>query len=194
MKIGGPSVAEAIMNRKSRRKYSAAEISLEELSFLLFATQGVRKRSSAYSFRSVPSGGARHPFETYVFADRVGGLAKGLYRYLPLEHKLVAARPFAEGMPGELDTALNRQLWNAAAYFIWTAVPYRTEWRYAQASAKIIALDAGHVCGNLYLACEAVGCGTCGIGAYRQGAMDRFLGVDGGDEFAIYAAPVGKAE
>jgi SagB-type dehydrogenase family enzyme len=194
MRIGGPSAAEAIMNRMSRRKYSTAEIGLEELSFLLFATQGVRKRSAAYSFRTVPSGGARHPFETYVFASRVTGLPKGLYRYLPLEHKLCAARPFAEGMPEDLDAALNGQLWNAAAYFVWTAVPYRTEWRYAEASAKIVALDAGHVCENLYLACEAVGCGTCGIGAYRQDAMDRFLGVDGEDEFAIYAAPVGKLD
>jgi SagB-type dehydrogenase family enzyme len=194
MRIDGPSAAEAILGRKSRRKYAAAGISLEELSFLLFATQGVRKRSAAYSFRTVPSGGARHPFETYVFASRVGSLAKGLYRYLPLEHRLVASRPFADGMPEELDAALNGQLWNAAACFVWTAIPYRTEWRYAEASAKLVAIDAGHLCENLYLACEAVGCGTCGIGAYLQEALDDFLGVDGKDEFAIYAAPVGKAE
>jgi SagB-type dehydrogenase family enzyme len=95
-------------------------------------------------------------------------------------------------MEEALDAALSGQLWNAAAYFIWTAIPYRTEWRYAEASAKLVAIDAGHVCENLYLACEAVGCGTCGIGAYLQEAMDEFLGVDGRDEFAIYAAPVGK--
>jgi SagB-type dehydrogenase family enzyme len=194
LNIAGPSVADAIMRRQSRRKYSPGPISLEDLSFLLFATQGVRKRAAAYSFRTVPSGGARHPFETYVFADRVAGISRGLYRYLPLEHRLFLGKPFYEGMKEELDAALSGQLWNAAAYFIWTALPYRTEWRYAQASAKLVAIDVGHLCENLYLACEAVDCGTCGIGAYLQEPMDAFLGADGSDEFAVYAAPVGKVE
>jgi nitroreductase len=59
-------------------------------------------------------------------------------------------------------------------------------------SHKVIALDAGHVCQNLYLACEAIDAGTCGIGAYHQHKMDALLGVDGEDEFTIYLAPVGK--
>ena len=77
--------------------------------------------------------------------------------------------------------------------FIWTTIPNRMEWRYSVVSHKIIALDAGHVCQNLYLACESIGCGTCAIGAYDQEKMDKFLGVDGEEEFAIYAAPVGRA-
>jgi len=80
----------------------------------------------------------------------------------------------------------------SAATFVWTVVPERTEWRYAEASAKVIALDAGHVCQNLYLACEAIGAGTCAVGAYDQELMDELLGLDGDDEFTIYLAPVGK--
>ena len=80
----------------------------------------------------------------------------------------------------------------AAVTFIWTALPYRMEWRYAAASAKVIALDAGHVCQNLYLACEAVGAGTCAIAAYNQEYCDKLLRLDGTDEFVIYLAPVGK--
>jgi nitroreductase len=57
---------------------------------------------------------------------------------------------------------------------------------------KLIALDAGHVCQNLYLACEAISAGTCGIAAYNQKEMDAALGLDGTDEFAVYCAPVGK--
>jgi nitroreductase len=56
----------------------------------------------------------------------------------------------------------------------------------------VIAIDAGHVCQNLYLACAAIGAGTCAIGAYHQEKMDALLGVDGVDEFTIYLAPVGK--
>jgi SagB-type dehydrogenase family enzyme len=192
-KIPGLSVLGAILGRRSRRKFRPEALSLEELAFLLYSTQGIEKLNKAYSFRTVPSGGARHAFETYVYADRVEDLPKGLYRYLPIEHKLYQERPFSEGMAQDLDTATEGQLWGAAAYFIWTTLPYRMEWRYSFASAKIIAIDAGHVCQNLYLACEAIGCGTCGIGAYRQDLVDKFLGVDGVEEFALYMAPVGKA-
>ena len=66
------------------------------------------------------------------------------------------------------------------------------EWRYTFLSPKIIALDAGHLCQNLYLASESIGVGTCALGAYDQLKMDALLGVDGEDEFAIYVAPVGK--
>lgn len=68
----------------------------------------------------------------------------------------------------------------------------RMEWRYHTAAHKVIAIDAGHVCQNLYLACQAIDAGTCAIGAYDQERMDELLGVDGEDEFLIYLAPVGK--
>ena len=53
-------------------------------------------------------------------------------------------------------------------------------------------LDAGHVCQNLYLACESLGLGTCAIGAYSQEKLDAFLGLDGQEEFAVYLSPVGR--
>ena len=78
--------------------------------------------------------------------------------------------------------------------FIWTAIPYRTEWRYSMVAHKIIAMDAGHLCQNLYLASEAIGAGTCAVGAYNQSEMDTIVGVDGEDEFVIYVAPVGRTK
>ena len=80
----------------------------------------------------------------------------------------------------------------SAVCLAWTAIPYRTEWRYSLIAHKMIALDAGHVCQNLYLASESIGAGTCGIGAYDHKRMDALLGVDGKDEFTVYVAPVGK--
>jgi nitroreductase len=61
-------------------------------------------------------------------------------------------------------------------------------------AAKGILLDAGHVCHNLYLACESIGCGTCAIVEFRQEEIDRFLGLDGEDELVVYLAPVGKVD
>jgi len=192
--IPGVDLETAIARRKSRRRYSSEPLSMDELSFLLWATQGLRSSARGGGiFRTVPSAGNRHPFETYVLAFRVTGLEHAIYRYLPLEHALVevARRPGLE--LSLVRAAFGQEFCGAsAATFVWTVVPERTEWRYAEASAKVIALDAGHVCQNLYLACEAIGAGTCAVGAYDQELMDELLGLDGDDEFTIYLAPVGK--
>ena len=90
MTIGQVPLIEAIDNRRSRRKYTDEPLSLEELSFLLWCTQGVQKlvRNGLLTLRTVPSGGGMHPFETYLVVNRVTGVEPGLYRYLALEHKL----------------------------------------------------------------------------------------------------------
>jgi len=141
----------AIANRESRRKFTTGSLSLEELAFLLWATQGVRAElHQAAVLRTVPSAGCRHPFETYLAVMRVDGLESGLYRYLALDHSLVHERTI-ENLPMRLTAATHGQRFagQAAVSFIWTAIPERTEWRYAEASYKVIALDAGHVCRHL---------------------------------------------
>jgi SagB-type dehydrogenase family enzyme len=187
------SVREAIAQRASRRKYSSQSVTLEELSFLLWATQGVRKRTAGAALRTVPSAGCRHAFETYLAVFNVEGLPKGIYRYLPLTHQLVHEST-PEHLEEKMTAAALGQTFagSAAVTFIWTVIPYRMEWRYAEASYKVLALDAGHVCQNLYLACESIGAGTCAIAAYDQKKSDQLLGIDGDDEFVIYMSPVGK--
>jgi len=143
--------------------------------------------------RTVPSAGCRHPFETYLVVLRVEGLATGIYRYLPLDHALVlVSAPVDLAQQITAATRGQRFAGQAAVTFVWSAIPARTEWRYAEASAKVIALDAGHVCQNLYLACGAIGCGTCAIAAYDQDLVDELVGVDGDDELVVYLSPVGK--
>lgn len=194
-KVGRVAVCEVIGRRQSWRAFSSDPLTLEELSYLLWATQGLRRpyKEGYPSIRNVPSAGARHPFETYLSVHRVEGLNAGLYRYLPLEHKLCLLYE-SDSLPGQVARACCGQAFvgSAAVVFIWAAIPVRTEWRYGGASHKFIALDAGHVCQNLYIAAESIGAGTCAIGAYDQDAMDQLIGVDGNEELAIYAAPVGK--
>jgi len=195
--LGTMPLVEAINRRRSRRHYTREPLSLEELSFLLWATQGVKEMTGdgRLTRRTVPSGGSRHPFETYLSVHRVAGLEEGLYRYLALEHKLCVLSLGDGYAERACEACLGQEsVKESAVTFIWTAIPYRTEWRYHLVSHKVIALDAGHVCQNLYLACESIGCGTCAIAAYGQKKMDAFVGVDGKDEFVIYCAPVGKVE
>ena len=192
--IPGVDLATAIGSRKGRRVYRPEPLTMEELSFLLWATQGMRGRAVGDSaFRTVPSAGCRHAFESYLAVLDVEGLDAAIYRYLPLSHQLLFEFP-VEGLAEKLVQSVFGQAFTgkAALVFIWTAIPYRMEWRYGMASHKVIAIDAGHVCQNLYLACEAIGAGTCAIAAYDQEAVDRLVCVDGEDEFAVYLAPVGK--
>ena len=192
--ISEVSVENAIAQRKSRRSYNQEEIKLEELSFLLWATQGLREKiSAARIYRTVPSAGCRHALETYIAAFRVEGIPKAIYRYLPMSHQLVEVVKY-EHLEGLLTQAALGQSFagKSAVTFIWTTIPARMEWRYGRASYKVIALDAGHVCQNLYLACEAINAGTCAIAAYDQEFSDSILEIDGMQEFTIYMAPVGK--
>ena len=192
--LPGMDLLAAIRNRRSRRRFGKAPFTLKELSFLLWATQGVQGQLGAgHVRRTVPSAGARHALETYLCVLNVKGLDIGFYRYLPVEHQLLIE--YRDRRAGERITwAALRQNWmsGAAAVFVWSAIPYRMEWRYGLAAHKVILLDAGHVCQNLYLAGEAIGAGTCAVAAYDQELMDQLLKIDGKDEFVIYLAAVGK--
>lgn len=180
--------------RKSSRVYTDAAISLRAFSFLLWATQGVRDiRGKSYAtLRTVPCGGARHEFECYITVYRVEGLAPGRYHYMPDLH---AVEKLAGAADPALDTqALCDQAWagRAAAVFYYSCIPYRSEWRYGVWAHPPVLMDAGHITENLYLACSALGdLGTCAIAAVDSAAANDMFGLDGEEEFILYAAPVG---
>ena len=190
------SLSDAIDGRESRRIYSDKPISLVELAFLLWSTQGVKEliRDGLVTLRTVPSGGGMHPFETYLAVHNVDGLEPGIYRYLAIEYQLLRLNVDADDSRERITKICNGQRYvgNGAVTFIWACRPYRTEYRYGQDTLKDILISAGHICQNLYLACEGLGLGTCATVAYQQAALDELIGVDGDDEIALYVAPVGK--
>lgn len=191
---GQVNLFQLLKARRSRREFSGEPLSLQQVSALLWATQGVDSiiRDGFATLRTVPSGGSRHPFETYIAAIDVNDLQAGVYRYLATVHKLLPV-----SNPPELRDAVTlacagqESAAAAAAVFFWTAVPYRSEWRYGVAAHKTIAQDSGHVCQNMYIACEALGLATVAVGAYSQKDSDSLLGVDGDEEFVVYVTPVG---
>lgn len=186
---------DVIGKRKSRRKYSEASITFYELSLMLWCTQGIRKvvNNGHTTLRTVPSAEARHPFETYLIVNNVESLNPGLYRYLPLEHKLLFKGELPDIKERLNDATVNQKfISNSAVTFVWAVVPYRSEWSFPEEAYKLIAMDAGHMCQNLYLAAEAVGAGACAVAGYDQDKMDALIGVDGKEEFTIYLAAVGR--
>ena len=193
--INQPDIFKCNAQRQSRRNFSDQPLTLAQLSFLLWATQGLKKQlGDGYAtLRTVPSAGARHPFETYLIIHRVQSLAAGIYRYLPITHQLLVLPSPADLAQQTVQAALGQRFTvDCAAVFVWACVPYRAEWRYQSRAHKAALLDAGHIAQNLYLACEALGCGTCAIAAYDQEAFDKLLHLDGQEEMTVYLAPVGK--
>lgn len=183
-----------IQERKSNRVYKKESMTLEQLSFLLWSTQGIKsiKGNNYATFRPVPSGGARHAFETYLAVFNVKDLKKGIYHYLPMEHSLEFITS-TDNLEDAVSDSLCEQKWasESAVVFFYSVVPYRGEWRYCTDAHRVMLMDAGHVVQNLYLSCQAIGCGTCAIAAFDQAAADKLLQLDGEEEFVIYAAPVG---
>lgn len=186
-----------VMKRKSSRVYTQEGISLLQLSYLLWVTQGVKEiRGKSYAtLRTVPCGGARHPFECYLLVQRVSGLAPGAYHYLPMTHQLELLAPMEDpaALAGLLGDSLCGQRWAAKSdvVFYWSFVPYRSEWRYGIYAHRMVMADLGHVGENLYLGCAALGLGTCGIGAYDQALCDKTFQLDGQEEFTVYSQSVG---
>jgi len=183
-----------VEKRKSLRKYADEPITLEELAYLLWGTQGVKTVTDRpVSFRTVPSAGSRHPFETYMLVNQVSGLEPGLYRYLALSHQLARMNGF-DGIREDLTSACLKQkhVYNAAVTFSWVAIPERTTWRYGNRGFRYIHLDAGHVCQNLYLLAESIDCGVCAIAAFDDDMANNALHLDGENQFVIYLASLGK--
>ena len=182
-----------VTRRTSLRRYAAAPLSMEELSFLLWCTQGVKSYGEMHTLRTVPSAGARHAFETVVLANRVDGLEPGLYGYAPLRHRLVGL-DLDPDVGGKVAEACHKQgfVKDCAATFLWVAIPYRMSWRYGERGYRYLHLDAGHVCQNLYLAAEAIGGGACAVAAFDDDVLNALVGVDGEGAFVIYLAAVGK--
>lgn len=192
------SIYQCINDRRSTRFYSDESMSLEELSYLLWATQGITGTNKAgLTLRTVPCSGATHSFETYLFIMSVDGIKKGVYRYEPVEHNLLFIFEI-DDINTKVDEITLEQPFvpnfakKAAVVFAWSTIPYRSEWKFDITAHKKILIDIGHVCQNLYLAGESVGAGTCAIGIYDQKGIDELLGLDGDEEFIVYLAAVGK--
>ena len=195
------SYADLLDSRRSQRVFTENPITGAQLAFLLWSAQGIqdfRGENQVATLRPAPSGGARHPFELYFVAQNVDGLEPGLYRYAPLSHvgeKRVAIEYLGvfEDYETRITELLSGQKWASKSPLVlfFSAVPYRAEWRYKDASHRVMLIDLGHVGQNVMLSAQALGLGSCCIAAYNQALCDEALGFDGEQEYTVYAIPIG---
>lgn len=193
IKVKNMDLNDAIIGRRSVRTYADECLSLDELAYACYMTQGIKELKTKNTFRTVPSAGARHAFETLLLVNNISGLKPGLYRYLATTHELgiVSQDPLLSEQILEASYG-QKMVVDAAVTFIWYAVSYRMSYRYQTRGYRYMFLDAGHVMQNLYLIAKSIDAGTCAIAAYDDDKMNKSVGLDGEDRFVIYMAPLGK--
>lgn len=183
-----------LLRRKSDRVYSQKDISLLQLSYLLYMSQGVKEiRGNNYAtIRPAACGGARHEFETYLIVSHVEELKSGRYHYLPMSHELEYLGE-VEDLKETIDQSVVGQVWadRSSVMFYWSIIPYRCEWRYKFDAHRAALMDAGHVGQNLYLAATALHLGICTLASFDREFCDQCFELDGEEEFIVYVAAVG---
>jgi SagB-type dehydrogenase family enzyme len=186
------SLLELLKSRCSVRSFSQKPLTLDELSFLLWASTGIRTKKEGYAFRTAPSAGALYPIETYLVVNGVEGLPKGLYHY---SIKFSALEELKVGEFGKelAHSALDQEMCvKAPVVFVWSAVFSRCKWKYSQRAYRYVYLDAGHIAENLALSATSIGLGSCQLGAFFDDEVNSLLELDGKEESAIYLTVVGN--
>lgn len=185
------SLDTALKLRRSIRRYAAAPVSLEQLSYIVWSASGVQRVEQGFTYRTAPSAGGLYPVETYIIVNNVTGVPKGLYHYRVKEHVLETLKPgeygddLAEAAMGQSICA------NSAFVFIWTSIFQRSRWKYGDRAYRYVYLDAGHMAENAALTAAAMGLGSCPVAAIFDDEVNEIIGIDGTEESAIYMTTVG---
>jgi SagB-type dehydrogenase family enzyme len=193
----GLTLAKAVRGWMPGRGFRAAPLSLAELSRLLYLTNGVtgKKRSipKALHLRAAPSAGALYAGEVYVVAERVRGLAPGVYYYDVIAHELARIR--SGSFLGEVARALERpgEIANAAAVVLLTNVFARYTWSYANRGYRFALVDTGHIGENLRLAAFAAGFRETGPLRFEDDRLHALLELEGREEAVCALHAVGRA-
>jgi len=186
---GGPPMRQVMATRHSERHYTEEAITLQELSQLLWAAQGV---THGKGYRTVPSAGAKFPIEIYVIADRVEGLDPGLYHYRVGEHRLGLVRSLANSVELAQSIPYQGSIGRAAVNLILVGVVWRVEQKYGpERSERYVVVEGGAVMEHLSLEAEAQGLGSVCIGGFDDAVVQTFVGTD---TLPIAIVSVGRPE
>jgi SagB-type dehydrogenase family enzyme len=182
------SLEESLHKRRSIREYSGESLTLEEVSQLLWAAQGM---TAAWGGRTVPSAGALYPLEVLVIVGSVRDLPPGVYRYDPMGHEVIM---IAEGdRRSQLAGAALGQgsVGDGAVDLVFTAVYRKTTRKYGDRGIQYVHMEAGHAAQNVCLQATAMGLGTVPIGAFNAEQVISLLSLPK-DEAPLYIIPVGR--
>lgn len=186
--IGSISVEEALGNRRTVRVYDESPLSLEHLSQMLWAAQGITDSSG---HRTAPSGHGIYPIDLYVAVSDVTELDSGLYHYIAKSHSLGLIRE------GEQKTDLAKVTPQphpqGAPVTIYMSGNYLKPQEFfdSEASKQVTLQESGHIGQNLYLQAESLGLGMVVMGGFDPEIAREVLGLTE-DDNVIYLIPIGN--
>lgn len=180
---GAVSVEKALAERRSVRAYKPEALSMDEVSQMLWAAQGITEPSKGY--RTAPSARGTYVIQVYLVAGNVSGLPAGLYRYEPKGHALVK---LSEGdKKGDLLKASGQApIGPAPAALIISGLTDR-----AAANPNWMYLEAGHASQNAYLQAVALKLGTVTMAGFKPEAVRGALNLSEKEQ-PIYIIPFGR--
>jgi SagB-type dehydrogenase family enzyme len=183
------SVEEALLKRRSVRRYKDDPLEIKEISQLLWAAQGITSESGGA--RTAPSAGALYPLELYLVGGNINNLSPGIYLYHPLGHtlSLVAAGDMRESLTSaaHLQGSVNR----SAAVIVIAAVYRRTTRKYGARGIRYVQLEAGHAAQNICLQAVSLQIGTVTIGSFTDSLVKKICNLPE-DQEPLYLMPIGK--
>ena len=192
VKLPELSLEEALINRRSRRRYYRAKITLEELSGLLWASDGVNLETNGLFFRTAPSAGALYPIYIYFIADNVEGIEDGLYVYLP-EKNSVGLLKEGNFRKERLNFSPQGDIISKAPVVLMLVSFFdRVTWKYLDRGYRFAYIEAGNISQNIYLVCEAYKFSTVAIGAFYDTYVNSLLELSGREEGVILIHPIGR--
>ena len=186
--VSETSLEEVLHLRRSVRSYSDDAVTLEELSQLLWAAQGV---TSDEGFRTAPSAGALFPLEIYALAGNVEGLDSGIYKYSASDHTLKRIRrgDFRQSL---FDEALQQtQIQEAAVNIVITAHYEKTTEKYGERGVRYVHMEVGHAGQNICLQARSLNLGVCPVGAFEDEGVKKILGLSAQEE-PLYILSIGR--
>ncbi len=182
------TVEAAIRSRRSIREFGPGSITLEEISQILWAAQGITDRAG---YRTAPSAGALYPLEISLIAGNIESLPTGIYRYDPRAHLLDAIA--AGDRRRAIAKAALSQRWiaDAAAILVIAAVEERTTVKYGKRGVRYVHIETGHAAQNVYLQATALGLGTTIVGAFDDAEVMDVSGLRH-EETPLCLLPIGR--
>ena len=183
----GNSVEKAIKSRRSIRSYEDKKLTLEQVSQLLWAAQGI---TNPKGLRVAPSAGALYPMEVYVVAGKVKDLDPGIYKYNCDEHSLYLVE--SGDKRSELSEVAMSQdsVADGMINIVICGVYERTSIKYGSRAERYVHMEAGHIAQNIYLQAVSLGLGTVTVGAFDDEYVREVVGAEH-DERPLYIMPIG---
>jgi SagB-type dehydrogenase family enzyme len=185
---GTMTLTEAFRKRRSVRKYSDESLTLDEISQLLWAGQGITCNDGN---RTSPSAGGLYPIELYIVIAHVDNLESGIYRYDPIHHALALLG--AGDQRTELaDAAIQQEcVMKCAASIIITADISKLSWKYRERAERYVFMESGHVSQNIHLQATAMNIGTVAVGAFSDDRVKAVLKLPANLN-PLYIMPIGR--